>query len=286
MGKARLAAAAVLATAALAGAAPAADAAPGCTVADGVLTIAGFRIAAVMGQDAFIYANDMQPGSTLACQTPTSEVTSILVDPGSMFNPQLYLYADPQITRPDGTPIRIEFRMQPFDYAVFYAVASPWLPATSDHWVIGETGADLHGDATPEVTFSGASPHQVMAFTYGAGGAGYSAYVSLRGSAQTGGPSTALLDFVGGAGPETVIGSSGDDFMNGEGGDDHLSGGKGNDEIWGGAGHDVLLGGAGDDLFQSGDGARDRVKGGSGSDSMTTVDCGIDVLRAIEQGAC
>jgi Ca2+-binding RTX toxin-like protein len=288
MGKARLAAAAVLATAALAGAAPAADAAPSCTVTGGVLTIAGFRIAQVgEDQDGNIFAYDVGPGGGTTCHTPSSDVTSVVVDPGSIWNPQLYLYADPQITRPDGTPIRIEFRVQPANNPIFYAAASPWLaPTTSDHWVIGATGADLHGDATPEVTFVGGSPVQVMAFTYGQPADGYTAYVSMRGSAQTGGPSNARLDFVGGDGPETVIGGSGDDFMNGEGGDDHLSGGQGNDEIWGGAGRDVLLGGAGNDVFQSGDGARDRVNGGGGTDSMTNVDCGVDVLRQVEQGGC
>jgi Ca2+-binding RTX toxin-like protein len=78
---------------------------------------------------------------------------------------------------------------------------------------------------------------------------------------------SAVNDFTGGLGNDTLRGGSGNDTLNGEGDDDLVVGDGGNDRMIGGIGADRLDGGTGNDtLF--GDAGADVLVGGRGADVM------------------
>jgi Ca2+-binding RTX toxin-like protein len=93
---------------------------------------------------------------------------------------------------------------------------------------------------------------------------------------------------VGSNGDDTIIGGFGDDTINGEGGNDVIRGMQGDDNLEGGPGTDKLVGGPGDDWILAGDGEMDTVIGGKNgvAGDVAFVDCGLDVVKQIEQVNC
>lgn len=90
-------------------------------------------------------------------------------------------------------------------------------------------------------------------------------------------PRAAARTLRGGAGPDTLRGGRANDRLFGGGGNDRLLGGAGSDRLEGGAGNDRLDGGTGSDLLDGGagadvilarDGVRDRLRCGSGRDTV------------------
>jgi hypothetical protein len=279
MGKARLAAAAVLATAALATAAPAADAAPGCTLTGGVLQLPYLQAnVSIVGTGDLQVYDTSDPLSTLCTYAP-DEVSSIVVTPPDGVNPHLTVMVNPPITHSDGTSIPIDWRLSRRATGTFDIFVAPWNHVGAVAWQVGATGANLYGDLTPDVTFSREQPTIVNADPRGA----ESASVSLQTNTLTGPGSDAILDFHGTEGTDVAFGGPRGDFLMGNGGDDRLRGQGGNDTIWGGAGRDLLEGRGGNDTFQADDGEQDVVKGGAGRDSAT-ADCGLDRLKSVESG--
>jgi Ca2+-binding RTX toxin-like protein len=69
----------------------------------------------------------------------------------------------------------------------------------------------------------------------------------------------------GGTGNDLLLGYDGNDQLFGEEGDDELQGNNGNDILYGGAGHDKIFGGLGDDTLDGGEG-NDYLNGGDGND--------------------
>ena len=62
------------------------------------------------------------------------------------------------------------------------------------------------------------------------------------------------VDFVAGAGNDSITDSSGDDRIDAGDGDDYIAGNDGNDTIFGGSGNDDIEGGDGTDSIDGGDG--------------------------------
>jgi len=97
---------------------------------------------------------------------------------------------------------------------------------------------------------------------------------------ETNGKIFARVQFIGGAGDDTLVGGSGKDQLYGERGHDSLdgggagdllNGGTGDDTMDGGDGNDKLLGGEGDDRLDGGAG-NDRLAGGKDNDDLTGDD--------------
>jgi Ca2+-binding RTX toxin-like protein len=65
---------------------------------------------------------------------------------------------------------------------------------------------------------------------------------------------------------DVICALPGNDTVRGGAGDDALDGGNGNDTLDGGPGRDLVLGGPGFDTISSRDGARDRIRCGTGDD--------------------
>jgi hypothetical protein len=279
MGKARLAAAAVLATAVLAGAAPAADAAPACTLTGGVLQLDFYRADLSIVGDGNLQAYDYDDVDGTLCEIPPDDVSSIVVTAPRRVNPHLRVYVNPHIAHSDGSAIPIAWHLPRGVTGSFDISTAPWTPAGTVAWQVGRSGANLWGDPAPEVTFTGAEPKIVNADASFAD----SASVTLQTNTLTGPGSNAILDFEGSEGADVVTGGPRGDFLQGRGGDDRLRGQGGNDTIWGGAGRDLLEGRGGNDTFQADDGEQDVIKGGAGSDTAT-ADCGLDRLTSVESG--
>lgn len=85
----------------------------------------------------------------------------------------------------------------------------------------------------------------------------------------------------GGAGDDTIQGGGGNDDLGGYAGNDIVDGGAGNDQLYGGDGSDQLFGGAGDDTLH-GQGGSDVLHGGDGNDvlygSVSRGETGSDIL--------
>jgi hypothetical protein len=76
-------------------------------------------------------------------------------------------------------------------------------------------------------------------------------------------------DVIGGRdGDDTIRGLAGHDCLYGQAGNDRIAGGFGTDLLVGGLGRDRIDGGGGDDQIDAADGRRDRVRCGSGTDSV------------------
>jgi Ca2+-binding RTX toxin-like protein len=77
-------------------------------------------------------------------------------------------------------------------------------------------------------------------------------------------------DFLGGgSNNDRLTGGSGRDSLRGEAGNDSISGGSGDDRLDGGKGRNVLSGGAGNDRHFAANGQRDRIRCGTGRDSVS-----------------
>ena len=72
----------------------------------------------------------------------------------------------------------------------------------------------------------------------------------------------------GGSNADRLSGGNGNDSLRGEAGNDTISGGAGNDRLDAGKGANTLSGGAGNDRLFAANGRRDRVRCGSGFDSV------------------
>jgi len=83
---------------------------------------------------------------------------------------------------------------------------------------------------------------------------------------------------VGGLGADRLFGDAGNDALDGGAGNDKLTGGFGADRLRGGAGNDQLFGGNGDDTLSSGAGGG-SVSGGNGDDRINTVNGQKDRVR-------
>lgn len=90
----------------------------------------------------------------------------------------------------------------------------------------------------------------------------------------------------------TDFGGAGDDLLRGTASADSMVGGHGDDELIGNGGPDVLYGGAGDDILEVADLGFQRVRGGTGTDTlrfapqvgaidMTTFDAFVDDIEVL-----
>jgi hypothetical protein len=99
----------------------------------------------------------------------------------------------------------------------------------------------------------------------------------------------------GGAGRDTLYGNFGNDTLEGEGDNDSLFGGEQNDILRGGTGADQLNLGSGSDLAEGGPGndtfnggiplngpEPDIFDGGTGTDSASNVEVGLDTTSSVE----
>ena len=144
-------------------------------------------------------------------------------------------------------------------------------PGTSNTAWAGTGNDTVFGDNTADILGGGLGNDAV------ASGGGNDIIYGGAGSAAINGD---LL--YGGVGNDTIYGGTGADTIFGEGDADLLFGGGESDQINGGAGSDEIWGGTGDDTLSGGeaDGAVDIFGfiAGSGSDSVTGFEVGIDVL--------
>src|SRR4051812_9923394 len=158
MGKARLAAAAVLATAALATAAPAADAAPGCTLTGGVLQLPYLQAnVSIVGTGDLQVYDTSDPLSTLCTYAP-DEVSSIVVTPPDGVNPHLTVMVNPPITHSDGTSIPIDWRLSRRATGTFDIFVAPWNHVGAVAWQAGPPAATRNGAPPPPGTFTPEHP--------------------------------------------------------------------------------------------------------------------------------
>ena len=89
----------------------------------------------------------------------------------------------------------------------------------------------------------------------------------------------------GGPGRDRLTGHAGQDKLSGGAGRDRLDGGRELDSVIPGAGRDRVAGGPGDDYFYLQDAARDRIRCGSGVDTVVSSDVRDLLPAGCEQGA-
>jgi Ca2+-binding RTX toxin-like protein len=142
--------------------------------------------------------------------------------------------------------------------------------STNETIRIGGLGIDLIGNSNLDVT-----PFPAIDFVTVAGHGG-SDTITATGGGTTGSAIDEQVQFVGGAGDDTLTGSTNRDVLFGEGGEDELSGRNSDDFISGGEADDVLDGGIRFDDLYGGPGD-DELHGGEGDDVLDNS-AGDDLL--------